>query len=490
VLLLAVVTALTAWGPMSDATFQRPQLLFTVATVSSLACIVAATAVISLADRRELAELGLLGSSLLSASVMPLARGLMTPDVLYNETPAFRAAAFLALPVAVAVAAPLLTPHSRFGRWAARHWRDWTLISLVGVFVLASLVVFYPEAFRAPSPSNPLSIVGAGATLAAVAAISLRQLHLYAIGRSAASLVVSLSLLLLGVGALLPLETHTYSLGFWWLHLAGTLGVAGACVGLALSRCMSKHARDLLGPVLERDPMIAFELGLSPTVHQFVAALEQKDQITRDHVVRTAEMAIRVGERCNIEGRQLRDLGLAALLHDVGKLRVPDEVLTKPARLTADEYEIIKRHAVDGEQMLAVERTMASVAPLVRSHHERIDGGGYPDGLSGDSIPLPSRIIAVCDAFDAMTHDRQYRSALPVGLAFAVLSEHAGSQWDPRVIDHAMAVFSSMPAPNALDTVGRSETLATMAPSSSVDISTNRLPDDVSELLAAVDAEI
>jgi HD-GYP domain-containing protein (c-di-GMP phosphodiesterase class II) len=489
-LLLALVTALTAWGPASDATFQRPHLLFTVATVSALTCIVAATAVIALADRRDLAELGLLGSSLLSASVMPLARGLMTPDVLYNETPAFRAAAFLALPVAVVVAAPLFTPHSRFGRWAARHWRDWTLISLVGVFVLASLLVFYPDAFRAPSPSNVMSIVGAATMVVAVIVISLRQLRFYEIGRSAANLVASLSLLLLGVGALLPLETHTYSLGFWWLQLAGGLGVAGACVGLALSRRMSEHARELLGPVLARDPLIAFELGLSPTVHQFVAALQQKDQVTRDHVVRTAEMAIRVGERCNLEGRQLRDLGLAALLHDVGKLRVPDEVLTKPARLTPAEYEIIKRHAVDGEQMLALERTLASVAPLVRSHHERIDGGGYPDGLSGDAIPLPSRIIAVCDAFDAMTHDRQYRSALPVGLAFAVLSEHAGSQWDPRVIEHAKVVFATMPTPDALDAIGRSETLAAVGAPSSVDSSATRLPDDVSALLAAVDAEI
>jgi HD-GYP domain-containing protein (c-di-GMP phosphodiesterase class II) len=487
---LAAITAITTWGPLADRTIDRPNLLFVLVTVSSVFCIAASTVVVALADRRELAELGLLGSSLVAASVLPLAHGLMTPDVIYTETSAFRAAAFWALPVAAALGAPLFVPHSRFGRWAARHWRDWSLLSLLAVFVLTSLLVFYPDGFSAPSPSSPVSIAAAVAIVAAVTLFSLRQLRFYEIGGRAANLVASLSLMVLALGALLPLQDDTYSIGSWWLHVAGTLGVTGACLGLALSRRMSKHARDLFGPVISRDPLIAFELGLSPTVHQFVAALEAKDQITRDHVVRTAEMAIRVGERFQLDGRSLRDLGLAALLHDVGKLRVPDAVLTKPARLTPEEYEIIKRHAVDGEQMLAAERTLASVAPLVRSHHERIDGAGYPDGLTGAQIPLASRIIAVCDAFDAMTNDRQYRSALPVGLAFAVLSENAGSQWDPNVIEHAMAVFSTMPSPSALGDIGRGGVSEPVRTAMIAGAPGAVMPDDVDALLAAVDVEI
>jgi HD-GYP domain-containing protein (c-di-GMP phosphodiesterase class II) len=484
VVALGAITLITTRGTWHDTTIERPTLLFSLVTCAALACIAASTVVIALADRRQLAELGLLGGALMAASVLPLARGLMTPDVLYaGAVQAFRAASFWSLPVAVAVAAPLLSPHSAFGRWAARHWRDWTLLSLLGVFVLASLLVFLPEAFHAPSPSSPLAIGVATVMITAIAAISLRQLRFFELGRSAANLVASISLMLLALGALLPLETHTYSLGSWWLHVAGTLGVAGACVGLAGSRRMSTHAHDLLGPVLSRDPLIAFELGLSPTVHRFVAALEAKDQITRDHVVRTAEVAIRVGERFGLAGRQLRDLGLAALLHDVGKLNVPDAVLTKPAQLTAEEFEIIKLHATDGERMLAGERPLASVAPLVRSHHERFDGGGYPDGLVGRQIPLASRIIAVCDAFDAMTHDRQYRQALPVGLALAVLREHAGSQWDEHVIDQAVAVLATMPSPSALAGIGRGDT-------STSESTETVMPDDVRELLAAVDAEI
>jgi HD-GYP domain-containing protein (c-di-GMP phosphodiesterase class II) len=250
---------------------------------------------------------------------------------------------------------------------------------------------------------------------------------------------------------------------------------------MVLSKRMSKSAQDLLAPVLVRDPLVAFELGLSPVVHQFVSDLERKDQLTRDHVVRTGELALRVGERMNLPARELRTLGLAAMLHDVGKLNTPDSVLKKPSSLTPEEYEVIKFHPTDGEQMLAAEPTLAAAAPIVRSHHERMDGAGYPDGLIGDEIPLASRIIAVCDAIDAMTHDRPYRKALSVAMAFAILREHAGSQWDQHVVQQVMATLPSMAPAGPLDAVGRRL--------ESVE-DTFAVPDDLSELLAAVDAEI
>lgn len=478
---LAAVTVLSLLGPWSDLRWEQPTLLFTLVTSAAALCIVAATVVIAIADRRELAEIGLLGSALMAASVMPLVHGLVTPDVLYDDTAAFRSASFLALPIAVAVAAPLLRPHSSFGIWAARRWRDWSLLSLLAVFSIASVVVFFPDAIVAPDPSAPLTIAVTLAMVAAMVALSLRQLRFYGLGRQPANLIASLSLVALIGTALLPLAGDAYSPGFWWLHLTGVFGVLGASVGLIVAKSFSKSANEVLGPVLARDPLVAFELGLSPVVHRFVASLENKDQLTRDHVVRTAEMAVRVGERFHMPARDLRDLGLAALLHDVGKLNIPDEILTKPSSLTAEEYELVKLHTIDGEEMLLAEETLASVAPIVRSHHERIDGGGYPDGLAGNDIPLASRIIAVCDAFDAMTHDRQYRRGMPMKMAFAVLHEHAGSQWDAAVIEQVMAVLPSMPTLPGLDEVGRSAEQAQRD---------GAIPDDVSALLVAVDAEI
>jgi HD-GYP domain-containing protein (c-di-GMP phosphodiesterase class II) len=136
--------------------------------------------------------------------------------------------------------------------------------------------------------------------------------------------------------------------------------------------------------------------------------------------------------------------------------------------------------------MLLAEPTLAPVAPLVRSHHERVDGNGYPDGLAGDAIPLASRIIAACDALDAMTHEHRFRRALPLGLAMAVLREHAGSQWDRRVVDQLMAVVPSMLATPGLEHVGRGQHAEPSTELDGVSVGAH----DVDELLIAVDAEI
>ncbi len=476
------LTLLTSFGPMSDRSWERPELLFSLVVVAAMACVIAATIVIALADRREMAEIGLLGSALMAASVMPLVHGLATPDVLYDTTESFRTAAFLSLPIAVAVAAPLLRPHSSFGRWAARRWRDWTLVSLLAVFLLASVLVFFPDAIVAPAPTDPLAIIVTIAMVIAFGSLSLRQLRFFELGRQVSNLIASVSLSLLAVTALLPMSTKMYTPGFWWMHLAGALGVLGACVGMAISRRMARSAQDILAPVLVRDPLVAFELGLSPIVHRFVSDLATKDQMTRDHVVRTGELAMRVGERFRMSGAQLRELGLAAMLHDVGKVEVPDEILKKPGRLTVEEYEVVKLHSIDGERMLRAEPTLASAAYIVRSHHERVDGGGYPDGLVGRDIPLGSRIIAVCDALDAMTHDRQYRSAMPIKMAFAILHEHSGSQWDAEVVEQVIAILPSMPTVASFDEVGRMSLDAAAAE--------HITADEISELLATVDAEI
>ena len=338
----------------------------------------------------------------------------------------------------------------------------------------------------APEAGSTASVVIAAVFALGMMNLSLRQLRLHDLGRQPANLVAALALATLAVTSFTPTVSSNYSAGFWWLRLAGVIGVIGSCIGLAVSKRMTSSAHDLLAPVLTRDPLVAFELGLSPTVHRFVTTLEQKSPETREHVVRTAETAIRVGERFHMSARELRELGLAALLHDVGKVTIPAEILDKPTRLTAEEYEIVKGHAVASEHMLRAEPTLAPVAPIVRSHHERVDGNGYPDGLAGDAIPLASRIIAACDALDAMTHEHRFRGALSLAMAMAVLREHAGSQWDRRVVEQLMAVVPSMLATPGLEHVGRGQYAAPTRELAGDPVAAH----DVDELLIAVDAEI
>ena len=133
-----------------------------------------------------------------------------------------------------------------------------------------------------------------------------------------------------------------------------------------------------------------------------------------EHSHGVVALSLAVGDELGIDGRDRRNLEFAALLHDVGKINVPDAILNKPGRLTDEEFEIIKRHPADGQQMLErIGGVLADVGVIVRHHHERWDGRGYPDRIAGEAIPLPARIICACDAFSAMTTDRSYRRAMP-----------------------------------------------------------------------------
>ena len=171
-------------------------------------------------------------------------------------------------------------------------------------------------------------------------------------------------------------------------------------------------------------------------------AVELQDPYTADHANEVAELAMRVGERLGISGPELDRLRYGAMLHDVGKIGVPGELLRKPGPLSPNERRRMDAHTAIGARMLEKIPFLAPVAPLVRSAHERHDGGGYPDGLAGAAIPRGAMIIATCDAFHAMTSDRPYRKAMPVGAAIVELRAGAGSQFDPEVVAALLAELS------------------------------------------------
>jgi HD-GYP domain-containing protein (c-di-GMP phosphodiesterase class II) len=161
------------------------------------------------------------------------------------------------------------------------------------------------------------------------------------------------------------------------------------------------------------------------------------------HLVGVAELALAVAREVGMDGEQLDELARAAELHDVGKIAIPEEILRKPGPLDPDEWAFVRRHTVIGERILGAAPALRPVARIVRSTHERWDGGGYPDGLAGDEIPLGARIVAVCDAYEAMVSDRPYRPALSPDLAVDELRAHAGTQFDPKVVEVFTAALSA-----------------------------------------------
>ncbi len=171
------------------------------------------------------------------------------------------------------------------------------------------------------------------------------------------------------------------------------------------------------------------------TVMLLSDVVEAEDSYTAEHSRSVVELVNAVADELGVAEEDRRELEFAAMLHDVGKIAIPNEILNKPSTLEPEEFEVMKTHTIEGQFLLdRVGGLLGRVGQIVRSCHERWDGGGYPDGLAGETIPFASRIVFCCDAYNAMTSDRVYRKALPVAHALRELEDNSGSQFDPTVV--------------------------------------------------------
>src|SRR5829696_3817581 len=172
--------------------------------------------------------------------------------------------------------------------------------------------------------------------------------------------------------------------------------------------------------------------------------VEADDNYTASHCRSVVELAVATAEELGLNAREQQELETAALLHDVGKIAIPKEILNKPAKLTAEEFELMKSHTVEVQALLdRVGGRLARVGEIVRSCHERWDGAGYPDGLRGEQIPLAARIVFCCDAYSAMTTDRPYRAAMTPSAAMDELRANAGTQFQPRIVEAVCTVVAA-----------------------------------------------
>jgi HD-GYP domain-containing protein (c-di-GMP phosphodiesterase class II) len=167
----------------------------------------------------------------------------------------------------------------------------------------------------------------------------------------------------------------------------------------------------------------------------FSSLIEMKDGYTEGHCARVKNWAAGIGQKMGLSRREINDVVVAAMLHDIGKIGVPDAILNKPAKLDEREFKVIQGHPALGADVLVRYRRFTGAAEIIRHHHETLDGTGYPDGLRGENIPLGARIVAVIDSYDAMTSNRSYRSAMPAAKGMAILQEKRGTQFDSKVVD-------------------------------------------------------
>ena len=182
------------------------------------------------------------------------------------------------------------------------------------------------------------------------------------------------------------------------------------------------------------------------TIEALALAIEAKDQTTHDHLERVRVYAVEMARRLNLPAHEVEALRAAALLHDIGKLAVPEHIISKPGRLTPEEFEKMKIHPVVGAEILERVHFPYPVVPIVRSHHERWDGTGYPAGLKGEEIPIGARILSAVDCLDALATDRQYRKALPLDDAMQWVADQAGKAFDPKVVGLLKVIYKDLEA--------------------------------------------
>jgi len=243
--------------------------------------------------------------------------------------------------------------------------------------------------------------------------------------------------------ASLPIVLVTGAGTYETLSQALTRGAAG----LVTKPFAHAELQTAVSDALERASRSREELRerlLAPTLASALAnAIEARDSYLHGHCERLASLAVRIAEDLGVAPEHIETVRLGAILHDVGKIGIPDRVLLKPGPLDDEERRIVETHTEIGDKLLEPLDLLAGARPIVRNHHERWDGAGYPDGLAGEAIPVGARIVAVADSVEAMTSRQLYRKPLEAGEIIAELQKHRGRQWDPEVVDIVLRLIAS-----------------------------------------------
>jgi HD-GYP domain-containing protein (c-di-GMP phosphodiesterase class II) len=180
---------------------------------------------------------------------------------------------------------------------------------------------------------------------------------------------------------------------------------------------------------------------LFSTLFAFVETIEARDPYTKQHSTRVCSYAMAIAKNMGCSQEEIDELNVSGNLHDIGKIGIPDKILLKPGRLTDEEYEFIKKHPIIGSNIIAHVGMWTAELKIIKHHHERWDGEGYPDGLKATEVPLLSRILAVADTFDALTSDRSYRNRMSDEVAAGIVEQNAGSQFDPDIVKVFLELF-------------------------------------------------
>jgi hypothetical protein len=360
--------------------------------------------------------------------------GITTPYVWFEPNGVVALTGGLTLPIGGAILALSALP--AVGRPGAVRPLLWVLaVSVIAVLGLGLAAIVDPSLVPSvPDPRSPEALLLMTAGLVFFALLFVRAMRTFALTQRLTDLLVATGIVWLGA-ALVPAMVLDYTNLGWWLgHAFELVGVAlvGGAVAFDLYRGSAK-SRPLVGDLRAVELVAQEEAFLGSHVRALLVSLAEKDASTEEHTRRVALRAVEVGEELGLPPARLRSLALGGLLHDMGKLSVPGDVLRKPGALTDEEFELVKRHPEAGVRLLRdLGGFPEGALSLVGRHHERLDGSGYPRGVAETEIDLDTRVLAVCDVYDALVSPRVYREPWSHERALALL--HDASQYDQRCV--------------------------------------------------------
>ena len=273
-------------------------------------------------------------------------------------------------------------------------------------------------------------------------AVAVRAANTYLLTRRAADLAVVAGLVLLAAALYGAMVLTFMDLGWWLGHLFEVVGIALVGTSAAYDLRRGRRSRPLAGDLRAAEIVASEEAFLGARVRALMVRLAEKDTSTEEHTRRVAALAVEVGEHLGLSANRLRSLAIGGLLHDIGKLSVPQWILQKPGALDEHEYAVVKLHPERGCELLSeLGGFDESVRRLVLDHHERLDGAGYPRGLDASQLDLETRILTVCDVYDALVSTRVYRPAWSAEKAMELVRQETGTAFDPRCVDALIRVL-------------------------------------------------
>ena len=418
--------------------------------LTALPAAAAAVALTIVGARRRDTRTVLVGTAFSAMAALLALHGIATPGLLFGQNGVVSFTGGATLPIGGAILALSALPAFRrtSGVRPLLILQGALLGSIVVLGALGMLMPTFVPAVPEPRSAPALALLGIG--LGFYTLLGLRALRTFLLTRRRADLLVVIGIVWLAAAVPPAMLLHYWELGWWLGHGFELLGIVVVGIPVALDLRRGAQSRSLTGDLSGAELVTTEEAYLGSHVRALTIRLAEKDAYTEEHTRRVALRAVQVGEELDLSPVRVRSLATGSLVHDIGKLSVPDSILKKPGPLTDEEFSVVKRHSEWGDKMLGDLGFGKDIRQLVRDHHERLDGSGYPHGIGDAAISLDARILAVCDVYDALISKRVYREAWTHERAIALLREESGSSFDPKCVAALERVLARERSPETI----------------------------------------